>query len=50
MNNDVVEEQHAIFERPYPMMMYHFKPLFVRAKVDNLAVNKVFFDGGRLSI
>lgn len=27
-------------------MMYHLKPLFIRAKVDNMAVNKVFVHGG----
>lgn len=27
-------------------MMYHLNPLFIRAKVDEIAVNKVFFYGG----
>lgn len=27
-------------------MMYQLKPLFIRAKVDNKWVNKVFVDGG----
>lgn len=45
MNNGVVEEQKAIFEIPYTGMMYHLKPLFIRAMVDNIIVNKVFDDG-----
>lgn len=35
-----------MFERPSPEMMFHLKPLFIRAKVDGVAVNKVFVDGG----
>lgn len=27
-------------------MMYHLKPLFIRAKVDRIGVNKVFVNGG----
>lgn len=46
MNSGVVEEQKATCERPIPLMMYHLKPLFIRAKVDEVAVNKVFIDGG----
>ena len=42
----VVEEQHAMFEKPTSDMMYHLKPLFIRAKVDGFPVNKVFVDGG----
>lgn len=42
MNNGVVEEQKATFERPNPGMMYHLKPLFIRAKVNGTIVNKVF--------
>ena len=26
-------------------MLYHLKPLFIRAKVDGMPVNKVFVDG-----
>ncbi|XP_050876224.1 uncharacterized protein LOC127079917 [Lathyrus oleraceus] len=46
MNNGVVEEQKSMFERPSPGMMYYLKPLFIRAKVDGITVNKVFVDGG----
>ncbi|XP_050918666.1 uncharacterized protein LOC127136113 [Lathyrus oleraceus] len=46
MNIGIVEEQKATFERPSPGMMYHLKPLFIRAKVDGITVNKVFVDGG----
>ena len=35
-----------MFERPSARMMYHLKPLFIRAKVDGVSVNKVFVDGG----
>lgn len=45
INNNVVEEQQAIFERSDPGMIYHLKPLFTRAKVYDISVNKVFFDG-----
>lgn len=48
MNNGVVEEQKAAFEKPNPRMMYHLKPLFVRVKVDGMLLNKVFLDGGQL--
>lgn len=48
--NGIVEEQYANFERTNPGMMYHLKPLFIMAKVDNTVINKVFIDGGRLSI
>lgn len=42
----MVEEQKAMFERPSPGMMYHLKPLFIRAKVDEIIANKDFIDGG----
>lgn len=34
MNSGVVEEKKAMFERPNPGMMYHLKPLFIRAKIN----------------
>ncbi|XP_050897084.1 uncharacterized protein LOC127103889 [Lathyrus oleraceus] len=40
MNRGVVEEQKAMFERPSPGMIYHLKPLFIKAKVDGMAMNK----------
>lgn len=46
MNRGVVEEQKAMFERPSLGMMYHLKPLLIRAKVNGIAVSKVFVDGG----
>lgn len=30
MNNNVVEEQHSIFERLHPEMMYRLKPCHLR--------------------
>ncbi|MCI31552.1 hypothetical protein A2U01_0052764, partial [Trifolium medium] len=46
MDNGCVEEQQAIFEKPDEGMKNHLKPLFVRAKVNNVGVNKVLIDGG----
>lgn len=46
MNSSMVEEHKVMFERRNPGMMYHLKSLFIRAKVDGMAVNKVFIDGG----
>lgn len=46
MNNNIVKEQHDIIEKPGPWVMYHLKPLFIRAKVNVMVVNKVFVDGG----
>lgn len=46
MNNGMVEEQKAMFEKPSPGMMYHLKLLFIRTKVDRVTVNKVSVDGG----
>src|SRR3954465_7595791 len=46
MGKGVVEEQKDVFERPGRGMMYHLKPLFTRAKVDGVPINKVFVDGG----
>lgn len=46
LNNGVVEEQHVVFERPDPGMMYHLKSLFIMVKVYDMSVNKVFIDGG----
>ena len=46
MNNGVVEEQHATFEKSTSNIMYHLKPLFTRAKIDGFHVNKVFVYGG----
>lgn len=46
MGNGEVEEQKTIFERPDHGMMYHLKPLFIRARVGRVTVNKVFVNGG----
>lgn len=35
-----------MFERPDASMMYHLKPLFIREKVDNIGINKMFVEGG----
>ena len=41
MNSGMVEEHKVMFERRNPGMMYHPKPLFIRAKVDGMAVAEV---------
>jgi hypothetical protein len=46
MNNGCLEEQLASFEKPDLGMKNHLKPLFIRAKVDGVGVNKVLIDGG----
>ncbi|KAK2422492.1 hypothetical protein QL285_033024 [Trifolium repens] len=46
MNNGCIEEQQATFERPDLGMKNHLKPLFIRAKVEGVGINKVLIDGG----
>ncbi|MCH99210.1 hypothetical protein A2U01_0020221, partial [Trifolium medium] len=46
MDNGCVEQQQAIFEKPDEGMKNHLKPLFVRAKVNDVSVNKVLIYGG----
>jgi hypothetical protein len=46
MGNGCVEEQQAVFEKPHEGMKNHLKPLFTRAKVNNVGVNKVLIYGG----
>src|ERR1051325_2684051 len=36
MNNGAIEEQNAFFERPDQGMKNHLKPLFIRAKVEQV--------------
>ena len=44
MNNGCIEEQQATFERPDLGMKNHLKPLFIRAKVEGVGINKVLID------
>lgn len=46
MNNDCVEEQNTFFERPYCGMKSHLKPLFIRANIENIGINKLLMYGG----
>ncbi|CAJ2638053.1 unnamed protein product [Trifolium pratense] len=46
MQNGCVEEQKAVFEKPDLGMQNHLKALFIRAKVNNVGINKVLVDGG----
>lgn len=48
MNNGCVEEENVSFERTDKDMKNHFKPLFVKAKVDEVGVNKMLVDGGAI--
>jgi len=45
MNNGCVEDQHPVFERPDVSIRLHLKPLFIRAKINGVVVNKVLVDG-----
>jgi hypothetical protein len=40
MGNGCVEEQQVVFEKPHEGMKNHLKPLFIRAKINNVGVNK----------
>jgi len=46
MDNGCVESEQAMFERPDHLMKSHLKPLFIRAKINNVGINKVLIDGG----
>ncbi|CAJ2645042.1 unnamed protein product [Trifolium pratense] len=46
MQNGCVEEQNAVFEKPDLGIQNHLKALFIRAKVNNVGINKVLVDGG----
>lgn len=46
MNDGLVNEDHAIFERPNMDMQQHIKPLYIRAKVNGMGINKVLIDFG----
>lgn len=39
-----MDEQNLVFEIPHLGMKIHLKPLFIKEKVDNYAVNKVLVD------
>ena len=41
-----MKEKNGFFERPYQSMKNHLKPLFIRAKVESVGINKVLVDGG----
>jgi hypothetical protein len=46
MRNGCVEEQQAVYEKPHEGMKNHLKPLFIRAKINNVGVSKVLIDEG----
>jgi hypothetical protein len=46
MNNGCIEQQKAVFERPHEGMKSHLKPLYIKAKIGDVGVNKVLVDGG----
>lgn len=45
INNGCIKNQNVFFERPDIVMKNHSKPLLLRAKVENMGVNKVLIDG-----
>jgi len=45
-NDGSESNRKAIFEQPDDSMKSHLKPLFIRAKVDEIGINKVLVDGG----
>lgn len=46
MHDGSVNKDRAIFERFGMSMQQHLKPLYIRAKVEGLRVNKVLIDCG----
>lgn len=46
LNNRAVEEQNKFFERPNQGMRNHLKPLYIKARVKHVAINKVLVDEG----
>jgi hypothetical protein len=46
MENGCVEAHNAVFERPDGGMKNHLKALFIKAKVNDVGVNKILVDGG----
>lgn len=46
MNNDCVEEEKVVFDRPFEGIKQHLKPLFIWPKVYGIGVHKVLVDGG----
>lgn len=46
MHDGSVNKDNVIFERPDMSMQQHLKPLYIRAKVEGVEVNKVLIDCG----
>lgn len=46
LNNEVVEERNAFFERPDQGIKDHLKILYIRARVEQTGLNKVLVDRG----
>src|SRR3954468_12696481 len=45
-NNGAFEQQNEFFERLDQGMRNHLKPLYIRAKIENVGINKVLVNGG----
>lgn len=41
-----MKEQNVFFKRPDEAMRSHLKPFSIREKMENMAINKIFIDGG----
>ena len=46
MNDSSINEDHDIFERPDMAMQQNLKPLYIRAKVNGVWINKFLIDCG----
>lgn len=46
MNDGSLNEDKAIFEKPYISMHQHLKLLYIRAKVEGVRINKVLINCG----
>ena len=46
MNNGCMEEHNTFFEPPTEAMKNHLKPLFIRANIGEVTINKILVDCG----
>ena len=46
MNENLVNKDRGIFERPDMAMQQHLKPLYIRAKVTGVGISKVLIEYG----
>lgn len=46
IKGDFVDEDKVVLERLDMALQQHYTPLFIRAKVENMRINKVLVDSG----